>query len=64
MPLHTKSEQAKNRAKAKVASKGAVDGKTGAAKTVRGTKNRRVSDLQKEIDRLTKLKKTMMSKGT
>jgi hypothetical protein len=55
MPLHTKKEQAKN----KKASK--VDGKTGPAKTVNGTRNRRISDLQKEIDRMTKLKKKMMT---
>jgi hypothetical protein len=54
MPLHTKKEQAKNKAAAK------VDGKTGPAKTVRGTANRRISDIQKEIDRLTKTKKKLM----
>lgn len=62
MPFHTKSEQAKNRAKAKVASKGAIDGKTGAAKTHGSIAKRRIRDLQKEIDRLTKAKKKLMSK--
>jgi hypothetical protein len=55
MPLHTKAEKAKNKA-------AKVDGKTGPAKTVRGTANRRISDIQKEIDRLTKTKKKLMSK--
>ncbi len=55
MPLHTKKEQAKNKRK--------VDGKTGATKTHGGAANRRVSDIQKEIDRLTKMKKRMMTKS-
>ena len=65
MPLHTKKEQAKNKKanKARIASRGAVDGKTGAAKTHGGAANRRVSDIQKEIDRLTKMKKRMISKS-
>lgn len=53
MPKHTKAEQAKNKQ---------FDGKTGAAKTFVGAANRRISDIQKEINRLTKLKKKMMSK--
>lgn len=59
MPLHTKKEQAKNKA----ANKARIDGKTGPAKTVNGTKNRRISDLQKEIDRLTKARNKMMNKS-
>ena len=59
MPIHTKAERAKN----KKANQARIDGKTGPAKTASGTKNRRVSDLQKEIDRLTKLKTKMMKKG-
>ncbi len=57
MPLHTKKEQAKNKRKAK------IDGKTGATKTHVGTANRRISDIQKEIDRLTKMKKQMITKS-
>jgi hypothetical protein len=63
MPKHTPAEKAKNK-KIKVALKGAVDGKTGPAKTAKGTMTRRISDLQKEIDRMTKLKSTMMKKAS
>lgn len=55
MPKHTKAEQAKNRAK--------FDGKTGATKTHVGAANRRISDIQKEINRLTKMKKRMITKS-
>ncbi len=59
MPIHTKAERAKN----KKANQARIDGKTGPAKTVRGTATRRVSDIQKEIDRLTKLKASMIKKS-